>query len=100
MGLQIEEILVRIEKQSPRQWYKRFDCFMIGQKYTRSQFDHCVYLHRLSDGSYIYLLLYFDDMLVTCKIKAEIERLKTQLSLEFEMMNFGAVKKILGMEIA
>ena len=73
---------------------------MIGQKYTRSQFDHCVYLHKLSYGSYIYLLLYVDDMLVTCKIKAEIERLKTQLSLEFEMKNFGAVKKILGMEIA
>ena len=73
---------------------------MIGQKYTRSQFDHCAYLHRLSDESYIYLLLYVDDMLVTCKIKAEIERLKTQLSLEFEMKNFGAVKKILGMEIA
>ena len=100
MGLQIEEILVRIEKQSPRQLYKRFDCFMIRQKYTRSQFDHCAYLHRLFDESYIYLLLYVDDMLVTCKIKAEIERLKTQLSLKFEMKNFDAVKKILGMEIA
>ena len=63
-------------KQSPRQWYKQFDRFMIGQKYTRSQFDHCVYLHRLSDGSYIYLLLYVDDMLVACKNKAEIEQLK------------------------
>ena len=49
-------------KQSPRQWYKWFDHFMIGQKYTRSQFDYCVYLPRLSNGSYIYLLLYVDDM--------------------------------------
>ena len=49
---------------------------MIGQKYTRSQSDHYVYLRRLSDGSYIYLLLYVDDMLVACKNKVEIERLK------------------------
>ena len=73
---------------------------MIGQKYTRSQFDHCVYLRRLSDGFYIYLLLYVDDMLVACKNKAEIERLKTQLSLEFEMKDLGEAKKILGMEVA
>ncbi|CAL9002404.1 unnamed protein product [Prunus brigantina] len=31
-------------KQSPRQWYKRFDRFMIGQKYTRSHYDHCTQL--------------------------------------------------------
>jgi len=29
-------------KQSPRQWYKRFDSFMIGQGYSRSQYDNCV----------------------------------------------------------
>jgi len=35
-------------KQSPRQWYKRFDKFMKDQKYMRSKYDHCVYLRRLS----------------------------------------------------
>ena len=36
-------------KQSPRQWYRRFDQFMIGQNYTRSNFDHCVYFRKLQD---------------------------------------------------
>ena len=49
-------------KQSPRQWYKRFDQFMIGQNYTRSSFDHCVYFRKLQDGSFIYLLLYVDSI--------------------------------------
>ncbi|PAM64267.1 hypothetical protein CEJ63_19810, partial [Acinetobacter baumannii] len=71
-------------KQSPRQWYKRFDQFMIGQEYTRSKFDNCVYFRRLQDGSFIYLLLYVDDMLIASKSKVEIEKLKTQLSSEFE----------------
>ncbi|KAM1696422.1 hypothetical protein ACFXTN_027951 [Malus domestica] len=86
-------------KQSPRQWYKRFDRFMIEQKYTRSHYDHCVYFRKLQDGTFIYLLLYVDDMLIACKSKVEIERLKTQLSNEFEMNDLGEARKILGMEI-
>ena len=30
-------------KQSPRQWYLRFDEFMISHGYCRSQYDSCVY---------------------------------------------------------
>jgi len=30
-------------------------------------FDHCVYYKVLPDGSFIYLLLYVDDMLVAAK---------------------------------
>lgn len=86
-------------KQSPRQWYKRFDMFMKGQKYKRSKYDHCVYLRRLQDGSYIYLLLYVDDMLIAAKSQTEIDKLKAQLSKEFEMKDLGEAKKILGMEI-
>ena len=87
-------------KQSPRQWYKRFDQFMIGQNYTRSSFDHCVYFRKLQDGSFIYLLLYVDDMLIASRNQGEILRLKAQLSKEFEMKDLGEAKKILGMEIA
>ena len=87
-------------KQSPRQWYKRFDKFMMGQKYTRSKYDQCVYLRKLQDGSYIYLLLYVDDMLIASKSQIEIEKLKTQLNREFEMKDLGEAKKILGMEIS
>ena len=86
-------------KQLPRQWYKRFDSFMLAQDYTRSQFDHCVYFRKLADQSYIYLLLYVDDMLIACKSKVEINRLKIQLNREFEMKDLGKARKILGMEI-
>ena len=81
-------------KHSPRQWYKRFDQFMIGQRYTRSKFDNYVYFLRLHDGSFIYLLLYIDDMLIALKNVDEIEKLKTQLN-----QDLGEAKKILGMKI-
>ncbi|TXG64884.1 hypothetical protein EZV62_011878 [Acer yangbiense] len=68
-------------------------------KYTRSHFDHCVYFRKLQDGTFVYLLLYVDDMLIASKSKVEIDRLKAQLSSEFDMKDLGEAKKILGMEI-
>ncbi|KAE8696421.1 GDSL esterase/lipase APG [Hibiscus syriacus] len=87
-------------KQSPRQWYKRFDSFMRRQKYTRSKYDHCVYLQKLKDGSFIYILLCVDDMLIASKSQKEIDKLNAQLNQEFEMKDLGEAKKILGMEIS
>ena len=87
-------------KQSPRHWYKRFDQFMIGQNYTRSSFDHCVYFRKLQNGYFIYLLLYVDDMLIASRNQGVICRLKAQLSKELEMKDLGEAKKILSMEIA
>jgi hypothetical protein len=85
-------------KQSPRQWYKRFDSFMLSHGFKRSEFDSCVYI-KFVNGSPIYLLLYVDDMLIAAKSKKDIAALKSQLSSEFEMKDLGAAKKILGMEI-
>ena len=56
-----------------------------------------MYFRKLQDGSFIYLLLYVDDMLIANQ--GEICRLKAQLSKEFEMKDLGEAKKILGMEI-
>jgi hypothetical protein len=31
-------------KQTPRQWYKRLDSFMLVHEFKRSQYDSCVYI--------------------------------------------------------
>lgn len=61
--------------------------------------DSYVNYKRLTDGSFIYLLLYVDDMLIACKNILEISLLKAQLSAELEMKDLGTIKKILEMEI-
>jgi len=83
-------------KQSLRQWYKRFDAFMVSHDFVRNEYDNCVYPRKLLDGSFIYLLLYVDDMLIAAKNKAKIDSLKALLSNEFEMKNLGAAKKDVG----
>src|SRR6266542_3545243 len=85
-------------KQSPRQWYKMFDSFMLSRGFKRSNYDSCVYLKTVY-GSVIYLLLYVDDISIAAKDKSEIAKLKAQLSKEFEMKDLGVAKKILGMKI-
>jgi hypothetical protein len=71
---------------------------MISHGFKRSDYDSCVYL-KIVNGSAIYLLFYVDDMLIAAKEKSEIDKLKAQLSKEFEMKDLGAAKKILGMKI-
>ena len=86
-------------KQSPRQWYKRFDTFMMNKDFTRCDVDSCVYSKRLADHTPIFLLLYVDDMLIASRRKTDIDQLKKELSREFDMKDLGPARKILGMEI-
>jgi len=45
------------------------------------------------------LFLYIDDMLISFKSRSAIDKLKKQLSFEFEIKDLGETKKILGMKI-
>ncbi|KAE8655918.1 NAC domain-containing protein 48 [Hibiscus syriacus] len=85
-------------KQAPRQWYKKFDSFMGSSGFTRYQADHCCYIKRF-DNSFIILLLYVDDMLVSGSNMQEIIHLKKKLSKQFAMKDLGTAKQILGMRI-
>jgi hypothetical protein len=86
-------------RQSPRQWYKKFDSFMVIQNDTRSEYDHCVYFKKLNNGIFIILVLYVDDMLLERKRIIEINRLKAHMARTLDMKYLGEVGHILGMEI-
>ena len=59
-------------KQSSRQWYKRFDEFMSKVGFKRSNFDSCVYF-KFHNTSFVYFLLYVDDILMASEYKHEID---------------------------
>ncbi|GJX35750.1 retrotransposon protein, putative, ty1-copia subclass [Tanacetum coccineum] len=66
-------------KQSPRQWYRRFDEYMLSNGFKRSSYDSCVYYRSYAPGW--------------------IGSAKSLLKKEFDMKELGEAKKILGMEI-
>nr|GFA25159.1 retrotransposon protein, putative, Ty1-copia subclass [Tanacetum cinerariifolium] len=68
-------------------------------RFSRSNYDSCVYFKEFALGMYTYLLMYVDDMLIACKSKSEIEYTKGLLQKEFDMKKLGPAWKIFGMEI-
>ena len=81
-----------------RQWYLKFDRFIVSSSFTRLEVDYCCYSKRF-ENSYIMLLLYINDMLITGSSMKEIVNLKVRLAEEFSMKDLGPVRKILGMRI-
>ena len=86
-------------KQFPRCSNKRFDDYISLIGFTRSLYDPCVYYKKLTEGDYIYLLHYVDDILLAGRDPVNIKEIKAQLSVEFDMKDLGAAKKILEIEI-
>lgn len=86
-------------KQSPRQWNKRLNEFMLNISFNRSSFDSCIYIKAGSNNSRTFLLLYADDMLIASTSNQELQELKFLLKSEFEMKELGEARRILGMKI-
>ena len=84
-------------KQSPRQWYKKFDSFVLGIGFERSKYDNCFYF--ILPNIHVYLLLYVDDILIISKSKEKISKLKAMLNTNFDMKDLEPAIKILGMTI-
>ncbi|KAL5566506.1 hypothetical protein UlMin_029670 [Ulmus minor] len=63
----------------------------------RSYYDSCLYYKGHKVEEMVIILIYVDDMLLVGSSKKKIERLKFQLSSEFEMKDLGHAQKILGM---
>lgn len=51
-------------KQARRQWYLRFDVFVIAQGFKRCSYDNFLYIKESDNGILSYVLLYVDDMLL------------------------------------
>jgi hypothetical protein len=72
---------------------------MIKIGYKRCEYGGCVYMRSFDDGSFIFLLLYVNDMLIATKSIAKVNKLKVLLNREFDMKDLGTSKMIFGMEI-
>ena len=73
---------------------------MVEHGYDRIAFDHCVFVKKFSDGEFIILLLYVDDMLIVGRDTSKIDKLKKELSKSFKMKDLGFANQILGIKIS
>lgn len=72
--------------------------YIIELGFKKSNVELCLYT--LGEGQdIIYLLIYVDDLLICCKNKKEIQRIKKLLSERFKMKDLGEIKEYLGIDI-
>ena len=83
-------------KQASRQWYKKFDAFMLKHGYKRSHADHCLYTKSDESGGPIILVLYVDDMLIATKKRSTIDVLKKKQEICVSMRDLGGIEHVLG----
>jgi hypothetical protein len=58
---------------------------MVEHEYDRTTSDHCVFVKKFSDGEFIILLLYVDDMLIVGHDTSKTDRLNEELSKSFTL---------------
>lgn len=72
---------------------------MIKHKFQMRSYDWCVYYKKLGFGKFMYLLLYVDDMLITCQDLEEVTKSRKEQNTKFENKDLGRAQKNLGTEI-
>ena len=65
--------------QAPRQWYKKFESFMLEHVFHKTQVDQCVFVKWYDEGDFLILLLYVDNMLIVRYDSKRITSLKKAL---------------------
>ena len=79
-------------KQVPRQWYRKFESFMVDHRLHKVQADQCVFVKKYDGGDFLILMLYVDDMLIVGPDLKKIRSLKKALGKYFAMKDMGLVK--------
>jgi hypothetical protein len=84
-------------KQAPRAWFERFASVVKAAGFTPSDHDPALFVH-VSERGRSLLLLYVDDMLITCDDTEYTAFVKACLHEQFMMSDLGPLRYFLGIE--
>ena len=89
---------IYVLKQAPRAWYAKMANFLLSLGFVRCKSDPNVYLQHIGNVLQV-IVLYVDDILITCSCTKENGSIKSSLHNEFSMIDLGLLKQFLGLEI-
>lgn len=85
-------------KQAGRQWNIEL-CYKLQDfGFIQSTSDHCLFLKN-TDTSFVALLVYVDDVIITSSCEEEIIKVKAYLDKIFTIKDLGHIRYFLGLEI-
>ncbi|KAK3035428.1 LOW QUALITY PROTEIN: hypothetical protein RJ639_032853, partial [Escallonia herrerae] len=86
-------------RQASRNWYHKFTQSLLVVGFIQSQSDHSLFTFACK-GSFLAVLIYVDDVIVTGTDSAKISWLKHYLDTKFHIKDLGKLKYFLGIEVA
>lgn len=84
-------------KQTPRAWYSELKSFLLSIGFGNSLSDTSLFILN-SNGTYVYLLVYVDDILVTGTSPALVQRIIDTIAKKFSIKDMGNLGYFLGIE--
>ena len=85
-------------KQAPRAWYAKMDSFLLDTGFIRCHSDPNVYTKKLGNHLII-LVLYVDDLILTCSDPKLLTHVKSSLKKNFDMLDLGHLHYFLGLQV-
>ncbi|CAM8889721.1 unnamed protein product [Rhodiola kirilowii] len=86
-------------KQSSRQWFSKFSEALINYGFQSSLNDYSLFT--MNKGhDYIALLVYVDDIIITCTSQKLIDNIKQFIDSKFKIKDLGTLRFFLGHEVA
>lgn len=100
----VSSLICRLKKslygmnQAPHAWYAKMDRFLLDTGFSRYQYDNNVYTKRVGDHL-IFLVLYFDDIVLTGSKPKLINHVKANLKNKFDMIDLRYLHDFLVLQV-
>jgi|UniRef100_A0A2N9GUC8 hypothetical protein len=85
-------------KQAPRAWFSRLSSRLLQLGFHGSLSDMSLFIYK-SKSFTMFILIYVDDIIITCSNKSEIDKLLRLLESDFAVKDLGKLNYFLGVEV-
>ena len=85
-------------KQAAKNWYESLANLLIANGFQRSHNDYCLFVRKEEDGTFSYILLWVDDIIIAGEHNV-VDTIKSLLEENFKMDDRGELHWFLGMRI-
>lgn len=86
-------------KQSARVWNDTISQILVSIGFKQSKADPCLWIKKLQNGAFVFLLIYVDDMIVASVVEEEVCKIEKQLKKKIELSSLGEISHFLGIRV-